>query len=1384
MYPLTRITTTTKVPLRKPTTLETDTPKPVVTLVYSRKPMKSKTNVPVSKPKIIKSITANNKEPSKSWGSIVFDVPSFSLDECRLSKLFSARHDLVRGLPKLKFEKNHMCSACAMCKSKKKPHKPKSEDTNQEKLYLLHMGFCVPMRVTSVNGKNVDPPAPEIITPIAEVVAPKPAASTGSPSSTIVDQNAPSPSNSQTSPETQSLVISNDGEEENHDLDVAHMNNDPFFGISIPENVSETSSSSDVIPAVVHTAAPNSEHVNKYTKDNPLDNIVSELDRLVSIRFQLYEQALFCYYDAFLSSDEPKTYKDALTQACWIEAMQEELDEFECLKVWELVPHPDKVMGIDFEKSFAQVARLDVIQIFLAFAAHVNLIVYQMDVKTAFMNGIMPEEVYVSKSDGFVDKDNPNHVYKLKKALYGLKQAPRVWYNLLSKFILSQEFTKGTVDPTLFIRRQGKDILLSKYALESLKTYGMKSSDPVDTPMVEKSKLDEDPQEKAVDPTHYRGMVGSLMYLTASRPDLTFVVCTYARYHAKPTEKHLHAVKRIFKYLRGTVNRGLWYPKDSSIALIAYIDANHAGCQDTKRITSGSMKLLGDRLVSWSSKRHKSDAISSMEAEYIALAGYCAQVLWMRSHLTDYGLGFNKILMYCDNKSVIALCCNNVQHSRSKHIDIRFHFIKEKVKYGVVELYFVNTKYQLADVFTKALCRERIEFLINKLGMRSFTPETLKIMDTIKAQQIALDDALVTPANRLKIGKCNHRLSSTLKSNEPTLQDQSISRRNKMFWHTARDDPVFNMIRVISRHKDTKIYGAILPDVLTNQEILDTKAYKEYYAVAFGAEPPKAKTKYKKKEDESVTSSKAKTVPASKGSRFKSSAKDTKRSKKYFHMSHASGPGDGVDIQSKVSDEQQQKTFSQDEDDADEETDVNDDCEETVSDNDGDDLTHPNLSTYKVDDEEEEKEKADDDEVSYDHRVYTPPNHQLTDEEENQEGDDEVKEGEKEQEEGEELYGDLNNNMHRTLQQQSSSVSSDLVSKFINPYSDTCIDSILNLNIQTHTFINVPVFVTAETPHSDTTNPQTPFPIIQPPQLTLESTITTIPITTLPDTPNFASLFQFDQWVSTLETELSEFRQTNQFAKAISSITGIVENCLASKMKEAVDTSYTVAASLSEFELKKILIDKMKENQSVNNSDIQKNLYNALVESYNSDKYIFSLYGYIVTLKRGKEAKSSKKSTHKESKSTSSSKDASRSQPKSSGKFAHVEEHDQKVNNLEDQSHQEFNTGNDDETYVREALDVDENEMNKNRLMCTDELHKFSDGILNHVRTALNDIATGIEMDYLPKRKWSKQDKQRARVMINAIDKKLRYRRLMQNLEKFVGGRPYQGDLRLVERAI
>ncbi|GJT58950.1 retrovirus-related pol polyprotein from transposon TNT 1-94, partial [Tanacetum coccineum] len=358
---------------------------------------------------------------------------------------------------------------------------------------------------------SVNYPASEVVAPIHEVVAPVPAVSTGSPSSINVDQDAPSPSHSQTTPETQPPIIPmenclthlgyfiiiksqiptipNDVEEENHDIEIAHMGNDPYFGIPIPEIPSDQSSSSDSIHTIVHPDHQISKHNSKWNKDHPLENIIGELARPVSTMLQLHEQALFCYYDSFLTSVEPKTYKDALTQSCWIKAMQKVLNEFKRLEVWELVPRLDKVMvitlkwiykvkldglggilknkarlvargyhqeeRIDFEESFAPVARLEAIRIFLAFATHMNMVVYQMDIKTAFLNGNLQEEVYVSQPDGFVDPDNPNHVYKLKKALYGLKQAPRAWYDMLSSFLISQDFSKGSVDPTLFIRKEG-----------------------------------------------------------------------------------------------------------------------------------------------------------------------------------------------------------------------------------------------------------------------------------------------------------------------------------------------------------------------------------------------------------------------------------------------------------------------------------------------------------------------------------------------------------------------------------------------------------------------------------------------------------------------------------------------------------------------------------------------------------------------------------------------------------------------------------------------------------------------------------------------------------------------------------------------------------------
>nr|GEV07072.1 uncharacterized mitochondrial protein AtMg00810-like [Tanacetum cinerariifolium] len=414
-----------------------------------------------------------------------------------------ARNGLVCGLTRLKFEKDHLYSVCAMGKRKKQSHKPKSEDTNQEKLYLLHMDLCGRMHIASINGKNLEPVLHEM-TPVT-------------PSSGLV----PNP------PPLEPFVPPSSKE---WDLMFQPVF-DKFY--SPPASVASPVPVKEALAPVESTGAPSLTTVDQYTP---------------SLK--------------------------ALTQSCWIKAMQEELHEFERLKVWELIPPPDKVMVITLKWIYKTRGSLDISRI----GCSMNMTVYQMDVKMTFLNGILREE---------------------KRKIYppGI-MCPKFKMSMMGKIL----FFLG-----LQISQSPRGIFLnqSKYVLDSLKKYRIESCDPVDTLMVEKSKLDDDTQGKTIDPTHYRGMVGTLIYLTSSRPDLVYAVYTCARYQAQTAKEHLHAVKRIFRYLRGTVNRGLWYSKDSVIALTACADADHAGCQDTRRSTSRSMQLLGDKLVSWSLKGKK-----------------------------------------------------------------------------------------------------------------------------------------------------------------------------------------------------------------------------------------------------------------------------------------------------------------------------------------------------------------------------------------------------------------------------------------------------------------------------------------------------------------------------------------------------------------------------------------------------------------------------------------------------------------------------------------------------------------------------------------------------------------------------------------------------------
>ncbi|GJX69292.1 retrovirus-related pol polyprotein from transposon TNT 1-94 [Tanacetum coccineum] len=251
----------------------------------------------------------------------------------------------------------------------------------------------------------------------------------------------------------------------------------------------------------------------------------------------------------------------------------------------------------------------------------------------------------------------------------------------------------------------------AKYALEILKKHNMDNCHSIGTPLATKPKLDVDLSGEPVDQSDYRSKIGSLMYLTSSRPDLVQAVCYCARYQARPTQKHLKEVKRIFKYLKGTINMGLWYPKDSGFELTAFSDADHAGCLDTRKSTSGGIQFLGDKLVSWMSKKQNCTAMSSAEAEYVALSASCAQVMWMRTQLQDYGFNYNKIPLYCDSQSAIAISCNPVQHSRTKHIHTRYHFIKEQL-----------------DMFTESPSEDGIKYLVRWIGMRCLTPAELEVL--------------------------------------------------------------------------------------------------------------------------------------------------------------------------------------------------------------------------------------------------------------------------------------------------------------------------------------------------------------------------------------------------------------------------------------------------------------------------------------------------------------------------------------------------------------------------------------------------------------------------------------------------------------------------------
>ncbi|GJY39235.1 retrovirus-related pol polyprotein from transposon TNT 1-94 [Tanacetum coccineum] len=404
------------------------------------------------------------------------------------------------------------------------------------------------------------------------------------------------------------------------------------------------------------------------------------------------------------------SHQKAMADFAWIEARQEELHQFDRLDVWELVDRPlyKNVINIkwiwknkrDEENTLIRnKARL----VAKGYAQRKELIskshLHQL---LEFLFGSLKEEVYVNQPDGFVDPYHPDQVCRLKKALYGLKQAPRVWYDKLSNFLVSKGFSKG-----IQIHQSPRGIFINqvKYSQEILIKHGMTSCDSIGTPMAKKH-LDADLSGTPVDQTKYRSMVRALMYLTANRLEIVHATCYCARYQAKPTEKHLTAFKWIFRYLKNTINMGLWYLKDNVFlrtTMLFYDSGSRRVSLIHVNLTSGGIQFLGaDKLVSWSSKKQDCTSMSSAEAEYVSLSACCAQVLWLRTQLTNYGFHFDKIPMYCDSNAAIAISCNT----------------------GPAFSYQGTS----SDLFTKALLEDRFKYLVRRLGMRCLTPEELEVL--------------------------------------------------------------------------------------------------------------------------------------------------------------------------------------------------------------------------------------------------------------------------------------------------------------------------------------------------------------------------------------------------------------------------------------------------------------------------------------------------------------------------------------------------------------------------------------------------------------------------------------------------------------------------------
>ncbi|GJS46203.1 putative ribonuclease H-like domain-containing protein [Tanacetum coccineum] len=468
----------------------------------------------------------------------------------------------------------------------------------------------------------------------------------------------------------------------------------------------------------------------KFSKENAMASYISKQRRTNHKDYQN------CLFACFLSQIEPKKVIQALTDPSWIEAMQEELLQFKLQKKDErgiVVRNKARLVtqgytqeeGIDYDEVFAPVASIEAIRLFLAYVSFMEFIVYQMDVKSAFLYGTIEEEVYVCQPLGFEDPQFPDKVYKVEKALYGLHQAPRAWYETLSTYLIENGFRRGTIDKTLFIKKDKGDILLvqvyvddiifgstkkslcdefeqmmhkkfqmssmgeltfflglqvqqkkdgifisqDKYVVDILKKFDFITVKTTSTPTETNKALIKDEEAENVDVHLYRSMIG---------------------FQVTPKTSHLHAVKRIFRYIKGQPKLGLWYPRDSPFGLEAFSDSDYAGASLDKKSTTG---------------------------EYVAAANYCGQVLWIQNQMLDYGINFMHTKIYIDNESTICIVKNPVFHSKTKHTEISHHFIRDSYEKNLIQVIKIYTDHNVADLLTKAFDVSRFNFLIASIGL-------------------------------------------------------------------------------------------------------------------------------------------------------------------------------------------------------------------------------------------------------------------------------------------------------------------------------------------------------------------------------------------------------------------------------------------------------------------------------------------------------------------------------------------------------------------------------------------------------------------------------------------------------------------------------------------